>query len=139
MSSSALISDLVSLRPNLGTSQEKNHNKMSDVLKSATALSVSHLMLFKQTEAGTNVRFARVPHGPTLQFRVSNYTLMADIVAAQAHPRSPGSEFKTPPLVREPSWAGQRAITGPDLLTPDPHRQWTHPTPPRPGSAHRWS
>ena len=80
--------------------REGNHNRMSDVLKSAAVVGVTHLVLFKQTDAGTNVRFARAPQGPTLQFRVVNYTLMADLAAAQARPRSPGAEYKTPPLVR---------------------------------------
>ena len=80
--------------------QEQNHNKMSDVLKSAIAMGVSHLVLFKQTEVGTNVRFARVPQGPTVQLRVASYSLMADIVASQSRPRAPGHEYQTPPLVR---------------------------------------
>jgi ribosome biogenesis protein SSF1/2 len=76
---------------------------MDDVLKSAAAFGVTHLILFKQTDTGTNVRFARLPHGPTLHFRVDSFALVADLIAAQPRPRSPGLEFKTPPLVRPPA------------------------------------
>lgn len=56
-------------------------------------------MIFSQTTVGTNLRIARIPHGPTLTFRVANYSLVKDIAAIQKKPHSPGAEFHVSPLL----------------------------------------
>jgi ribosome biogenesis protein SSF1/2 len=37
--------------------------------------------------------------GPTLTLRIKSYSLMRDVIAAQARPRMPQNAFKTPPLL----------------------------------------
>ncbi|KAJ3087846.1 hypothetical protein HK102_010169 [Quaeritorhiza haematococci] len=65
----------------------------------AGPLGVSHLLVFSRTDAGANLRMARLPRGPTLSFRINSYSLMRDIRALQKNPKSAASDFKTAPLV----------------------------------------
>jgi len=63
-------------------------------------LGVTHLLLFSRSEAGnTHLRLARTPKGPTLQFRVEQYSLCKDIVKAMKHPRSGVNDYKVAPLL----------------------------------------
>jgi ribosome biogenesis protein SSF1/2 len=63
-------------------------------------LGVTHLLLFSRSEAGnTNLRLARTPRGPTLHFRVENYSLCKDIMKAQRHPRAGANDFLVAPLL----------------------------------------
>jgi ribosome biogenesis protein SSF1/2 len=65
----------------------------------AGPLGITHFMIFSQTDRGTNLRICRCPHGPTLTFRVKEYSLIKDITAIQQRPRSAGPEFQHAPLV----------------------------------------
>jgi ribosome biogenesis protein SSF1/2 len=63
-------------------------------------LGVTHLMLFSRSETGnTNMRLARTPRGPTLHFRVQEYSLCKDIYKAQKHARSAINDYKMAPLL----------------------------------------
>ncbi|KAI8815337.1 Brix domain-containing protein [Cladochytrium replicatum] len=80
--------------------KERKSNKLKDFVHIAGQFKVSHLILFSRTEGGsTNLRVARLARGPTISFRVTSYALAKDVLKLQKNPRSPGSEFKTPPLV----------------------------------------
>ncbi|KAJ9048949.1 rRNA-binding ribosome biosynthesis protein [Entomophthora muscae] len=59
--------------------KEKKTNKLKDFLQVAGQFRVTHFLMFTQTEVGTYLRAARIPRGPTLTFRVLNYTLRTDI------------------------------------------------------------
>lgn len=63
-------------------------------------LGVSHLLLFSRSESGnTNLRLARTPRGPTLHFRVENYSLCKDILKSMRHPRAGANDFMVAPLL----------------------------------------
>lgn len=63
-------------------------------------LGVSHLLLFSRSESGnTNLRLARTPRGPTLHFRVENYSLCKDIMKSMRHPRAGANDFMVAPLL----------------------------------------
>ena len=63
-------------------------------------LGVSHLLLFSRSESGnTNMRLARTPRGPTLHFRVENYSLCKDIIKSLRHPRAGANDFQVAPLL----------------------------------------
>ncbi|KAJ3147319.1 hypothetical protein HDU89_005669 [Geranomyces variabilis] len=79
--------------------RERKGNKLKDFVAVAAQLHVTHLLVFSKTAAGTNLRIGRIPRGPTLTFRVTSYALAADVLALQNRPKSPGTEFKCPPLV----------------------------------------
>ncbi|KAK3063725.1 hypothetical protein LTS18_013282 [Coniosporium uncinatum] len=67
----------------------------------AGPLGVTHLILFSRSTSGnTNMRIAITPRGPTLHFRVDNYSLCKDIMKTLRHPKSGGQiEFLTAPLL----------------------------------------
>lgn len=63
-------------------------------------LGVTHLLLFSRSETGnTNLRLARTPRGPTLHFRVQNYSLAKDIMKSMRHPRAGANDFVVAPLL----------------------------------------
>lgn len=66
----------------------------------AGPLGVSHLLLFSRSDTGnTNLRLALTPRGPTLHFRVENYSLCKDVQRALKHPKGGGKEYLAPPLL----------------------------------------
>ena len=66
----------------------------------AGPLGVSHLLCFSRSESGNlNLRLALTPHGPTLHFRVEEYSLCKDIRKSLRHSRSAGKEYISPPLL----------------------------------------
>ncbi|ERF76268.1 hypothetical protein EPUS_04345 [Endocarpon pusillum Z07020] len=80
--------------------QERKANKLKDYISMAGPLGVSHLLLFSRSNSGnTNLRVALAPRGPTLHFRVDNYSLCKDVTKAQKHPRGGGKEYQTAPLL----------------------------------------
>lgn len=81
--------------------KERRANKLRDYTTMAGPLGVTHLMLFSRSESGnTNLRLARTPRGPTLHFRVQNYSLCKDILKSMRHPRAGAKEdFLVAPLL----------------------------------------
>lgn len=66
----------------------------------AGPLGVTHLILFSKSSTGnTNMRLALTPRGPTLHFKVENYSLCKDVAKALKHPRGGGQNHRTPPLL----------------------------------------
>ena len=66
----------------------------------AGPLGVSHLLLFSRSTTGnTNMRLALTPRGPTLHFRVENYSLSKDVQKAIRHPTGSKKEYLSPPLL----------------------------------------
>jgi ribosome biogenesis protein SSF1/2 len=80
--------------------KERRGNRLRDYVVMCGPLGVTHLMLFSRSESGnTNLRVALAPRGPTLNFRVEQYSLCKDVQRAQRHPKGGGKEYITPPLV----------------------------------------
>lgn len=80
--------------------KERRANKLRDYLAMCGPLGVTHLMLFSRSESGnTNLRVALTPRGPTMNFRVDQYSLCRDVQKIQKHPKGMGKEFLTAPLV----------------------------------------
>jgi len=97
----ALVKDVRRMmEPNTATNlRERKTNRLRDFVMVAGQLGVSHFMIFSRTEKGTNMRIARVPRGPTLTFKVEQYSLSKDVLTLQRSPKSPGVEFLTSPLL----------------------------------------
>lgn len=81
--------------------RERSTNKLRDFVTMTGPLGVSHLMAFSISDEGnTNLRIGRSPRGPTMHFRVTEYSLCKDIVKLQKAPKSPsGILFANPPLL----------------------------------------
>ncbi len=80
--------------------QERRHNKFDDFVQTATALHVTHLMILTQTLLGSYLRVTRIPRGPTLSFRILNYTTMKSVASRMKTAGSATtSSYLTSPLV----------------------------------------
>ncbi|XP_034251183.1 suppressor of SWI4 1 homolog [Thrips palmi] len=62
--------------------QVKKKNSMKDFVSVAGLLHVSHLCAFTCTEYSQYLKLCRLPRGPTLTFRIHNYTLASDVVSS---------------------------------------------------------
>ena len=80
--------------------KERNANRLKDFIVMAGPLEVSHLLLFSRSQSGnTTLRIGVTPKGPTLHFRVENYSLCKDILKSQKHPKASKALHLNPPLV----------------------------------------
>ena len=62
-------------------------NSLRDFLHVAGPLGVSHCIVVNFSGNTPTIRFARFPHGPTVTFKVLEYSLMRDVVSAQKRPK----------------------------------------------------
>ncbi|OJD27721.1 hypothetical protein ACJ73_00889 [Blastomyces percursus] len=80
--------------------KERKSNKLKDYTVMTGPLGVTHLLLFSRSNTGnTNFRLALAPRGPTLHFRVENYSLCKDVIKALKHPMGSDKLHLTPPLL----------------------------------------
>lgn len=79
--------------------QEKKRNNLKDYLNVAGPMGVTHFLMLSKTETAPYLRVARTPQGPTLTFKIQEYSLAVDIAQSQLRPRCPKDLFKNPPLV----------------------------------------
>lgn len=57
--------------------------------------------MLSKTESSPYLRVARTPQGPTLTFKIHEYSLAVDVVKSQLRPRCHKDLFQNPPLVIE--------------------------------------
>lgn len=74
-------------------------NVVKDFVNVAGPLGVTHLLMLSKTEMGSYLRFCRIPRGPTLTFKIQEYSLAKDVVSLLKKPKTFGSQFKRPPLL----------------------------------------
>lgn len=79
--------------------QEKKRNNLKDFLNVAGPMGVTHFLILSKTAAAPYLRVATTPQGPTLTFKINDYSLAADIARSQLHPRCPKDLFKNSALV----------------------------------------
>lgn len=79
--------------------QEKKRNNLKDFLNVAGPMGVTHFLILSKTATAPFLRVGRTPQGPTLTFKINEYSLAVDIAQSQLRPRCPQDLFKNPPLV----------------------------------------
>ncbi|KAM7527060.1 hypothetical protein LguiB_030470 [Lonicera macranthoides] len=79
--------------------KEKKRNNLKDFLNVAGPMGVTHFLMLSKTESAPYLRVARTPQGPTLTFKIQEYSLAVDIAQSQLHPRCPKDLFKNAPLI----------------------------------------
>ncbi|KAH6813946.1 PETER PAN-like protein [Perilla frutescens var. frutescens] len=79
--------------------KEKKRNNIKDFLNVAGPMGVTHFLILSKTESSPYLRVARTPQGPTLTFKIHDYSLAADIVKSQLRPRCHKDLFQNPPLI----------------------------------------
>ena len=85
----------------------RKRNVLRDFLHMSGPLGVTHILAFNQSKDFTNLRIGRTPRGPTCTFRVDEYALAKDVARSQLRPKSPGDQFKTPPLLVLNNFGGE--------------------------------
>lgn len=79
----------------------KRNNKLKDFLHVAGPLGVTHFWIYSQSDFGVNLRLVRIPHGPTLTFRIEHFSLMKDVVSLQKRPENTSNFFDPPIIILE--------------------------------------
>eukprot|EP01138_Halocafeteria_seosinensis_P006983 gb/GECG01007141.1/.p1 GENE.gb/GECG01007141.1/~~gb/GECG01007141.1/.p1 ORF type:complete len:453 (+),score=81.54 gb/GECG01007141.1/:1-1359(+) len=79
--------------------KEKKSNTLQDFADVAGPLGVTHFVMFSQSEKHVSMRLARVPRGPTLQFRVVKFSRARDVIASQKNPADMQKAYIHSPLV----------------------------------------
>ncbi|CAG2107600.1 unnamed protein product, partial [Medioppia subpectinata] len=77
----------------------KRYNVVKDFVHIASSLNVTHLVIFTKTVKAAYLRLCRVPRGPTLTFKVVNYTLTKDVRSALKRPLVYSGLFQLSPLL----------------------------------------
>ncbi|XP_059846890.1 suppressor of SWI4 1 homolog [Hypanus sabinus] len=77
----------------------RKKNLLKDFVSVAGPLGVSHFLIFTKSPASVNLKLARLPRGPTLTFRVCQYSLVKDIVSSLKRHRMHESQFTHHPLL----------------------------------------
>ena len=65
----------------------------------AMPMGISHILAFSQNEERLNLRLARVPDGPTMTFRVKQFSLCRHVKQIQKRPYTSVGAFQHPPVV----------------------------------------
>ncbi|KAG7394739.1 hypothetical protein PHYBOEH_004713 [Phytophthora boehmeriae] len=79
--------------------REKRKNTLKDFVHVGAPMGVTHFIFFTNTEAGTNLKIARIPRGPTLSFKVVKYSLMKHMHLVLKRPVDASLAMKSKPLV----------------------------------------
>lgn len=89
--------------------KESKINRLEDFVGVSGPLGVSHLIIFSATKCGTYMKLIKMPQGPTLTFKVENFSLMRDIRGSQKKPRSAARDLTSAPLQVLNGFAGEES------------------------------
>ena len=80
--------------------KEHKKNSLKDYVAVSGRLGITHFWVFTHTTRGPYLRIMRTPQGPTLGFRVLEYTLCRDVRKMQRRPVTlVDADLKEPPLL----------------------------------------
>ncbi|XP_048343608.1 suppressor of SWI4 1 homolog isoform X2 [Sphaerodactylus townsendi] len=77
----------------------RKKNNLKDFVAVAGPLGVTHFLIFTKTPATINLKLFRLPGGPTLTFRVIQYSLIKDVVSSLKRHRMHEQQFTHHPLL----------------------------------------
>ncbi|KAG7309766.1 hypothetical protein JYU34_004266 [Plutella xylostella] len=87
--------------------KERKNNTIKDFLSVAGYLHVSHMMSFTETDAGSYFRLSRLPRGPTLTFKIHQYSLSRDVRSSLRKQFVIEKAFQQAPLIVLNSFSGE--------------------------------
>lgn len=87
--------------------RERRVNKIKDFVHLSGFFHVSHMCLFSLSPQTLSLKIIRMPKGPTLTFRVTQYTLAKDVISMSKKQFIDEESFQTPPLVILNSFSGE--------------------------------
>lgn len=74
-------------------------NSVRDFVSVASIFHVQNMLIITRTEKSAYLRFCKLPRGPTLIYKIIDYTIRKDVVSAQRKPCSDPALFLRAPLV----------------------------------------
>jgi len=86
----------------------QQRNNLRDFISIAGPLGVSHFLMLTRTEVAVNLRIVRVPRGPTLTFRVTEYCLSRDVVSSLRKPFIHQTQLLHAPLLVMNNFSGDQ-------------------------------
>ncbi|XP_058812782.1 protein Peter pan [Topomyia yanbarensis] len=87
--------------------RERRVNKIKDFVHLAGFFHVSHMCLFSLSPQTLSLKVIRMPSGPTLTFRVTQYTLAKDVISLSKKQFIDEESFQVAPLVILNSFSGE--------------------------------
>lgn len=87
--------------------KERRRNTIKDFVSVAGPLHVSHMCIFTCTELGMYLKIGRLPRGPTLTFKIHNFSLARDVVSSLKKQNVVEEAFKHSPLIVLNSFSGE--------------------------------
>ena len=88
----------------------KKQNVIKDFVSIASTLNVTHLVIFTKTLKAAYLRVCRMPRGPTLTFKIVNYTLTRDVRSALKKPLVFSGLFQLSPLLVLNGFTGEEEL-----------------------------
>lgn len=79
--------------------RERRNNKIKDFVSLSGVFHVSHMVIFNRSTNQLSFKVARLPKGPTLNFKIHQFTLARDVMASMKKQYFNESSFKHSPLV----------------------------------------
>uniref|UniRef100_A0A8C3CFW7 Brix domain-containing protein n=1 Tax=Cairina moschata TaxID=8855 RepID=A0A8C3CFW7_CAIMO len=77
----------------------RKKNSMKDFVAVAGPLGVTHFLVFSKSTSSINFKLFRLPGGPTLTFKVVQYSLIKDVVSSLKRHRMHEQQFTQHPLL----------------------------------------
>ncbi|XP_060619294.2 suppressor of SWI4 1 homolog [Anolis sagrei] len=77
----------------------RKKNSLKDFVTIAGPLGITHFLVFTKTPSTINLKLCRLPGGPTLTFRVTQYSLIKDVVSSLKRHRMHEQQFTHHPLL----------------------------------------
>lgn len=74
-------------------------NSLKDFISIAGPLHVTHLLIFTQTELSDHMKIVRLPRGPTIHFKLEEYSLCNDVMAIMKKKITHKKQFMQQPLL----------------------------------------
>ncbi|XP_061196910.1 suppressor of SWI4 1 homolog isoform X1 [Saccostrea echinata] len=87
--------------------QVRKKNVLKDFVSIAGDLGVSHFLIYTKSEINVHLRVSRLSRGPTLTFRVKEYTLCKDVVSSLKKPNVDPKQFNHHPLLVMNNFSGE--------------------------------
>lgn len=81
--------------------RERRKNRIKDFVSLSGMFHVSHMVIFNKTANQLSFKASRLPKGPTLTFRIHQFTLARDVLASMKKQYFNDTAFKHSPLVRK--------------------------------------
>eukprot|EP00792_Barthelona_sp_PAP020_P012387 TRINITY_DN7040_c0_g1_i1.p1 TRINITY_DN7040_c0_g1~~TRINITY_DN7040_c0_g1_i1.p1 ORF type:complete len:364 (+),score=111.10 TRINITY_DN7040_c0_g1_i1:34-1092(+) len=95
----------------------KKSNKMKDLLNVCGPYGITHFAIFTVTEQSPVLKILKTPQGPTLYFRIKDYSLSSDIINLQKRSVAGTANYQFPPVVVMSGFRKTSELIDSDILT----------------------